>query len=539
MLETDAHPGECLAAFTEAISSAGENQAVLITHRDTLADPEFRRALSDLSSAAGFVAAIDREGRFELHALPLAHRPALCEADLDLRTIFDDGERASPVQRRPNSNLPAIFGVLPFPFLLPIAGRVDFWFKADDGYTYAVVNEQQLVQFRDAQSGLRTLESKLPGGRTIWMGYDAGTVHVVKAAASQRPAQLLSFQLPQSQLLLLPEARLRVVEMVGGDEVKAVHCYGDVILLIRNSDVRAHALSDGRMLVRILNPHRWMNGRYFRGRSHFYFVVWDGTNIRFEELALASTVPRANIALIFDREETEGPWILYGLGELISAGTGQRTKLNFTAVPDVGSARVSKSGQRIFVPSAAKAERGGACGWLFNLSTGHSQTLRRSWKGDLDPAPTLPVWNLSRNFEIIARVKDGIVLLGRKGRFRKLSLSRQNNLVIAELPAHERDDLMNKVPFPPPNASADNGFCTFRTAEWPLGSKAFLDSRGLLHLKSHDPSVPEISLVLSDVEVAGWTSNGYVCGPKFFFEGVQNSEPGRVFGHIMQFIGQL
>jgi hypothetical protein len=330
--------------------------------------------------------------------------------------------------------------------------------------------------------------------------------------------------------------------MAGGDEVKAVHRYGDVILLIRNSDVRAHALSDGRMLVRILNPHRWINGRYFRGQNHFYFVVWDGEYVRFELLTLPTTISPQDVILIFDREEDyENPWLLNRSGEMFSSNARQRTKLNYPGIPalDFSSVRVSRSGQRLFVPLVARAVPKDGVGRLFYLSTSQSYVLRRIPKDQLIEAPAVPVWNLFRNFEFIAHVKDGIVLHGRKGSLRKLGLNPQNNLVITELSAHEREGLINQILFPPSNAAADRRAHTFRTAEWPSGSKAFLDSRGLLHLKSHDSSVPEISLVLSDGEVAGWTSNGHVCGPKFFFEGAQISEPVRVFEHILQFIAKL
>jgi hypothetical protein len=53
-------------------------------------------------------------------------------------------------------------------------------------------------------------------------------------------------------------------------------------------------------------------------------------------------------------------------------------------------------------------------------------------------------------------------------------------------------------------------------AEWPKGNRAFLDSRGLLHLKSHDSSIPEVSLVLREGEATGWASDGLMCGPRFF-----------------------
>jgi len=88
------------------------------------------------------------------------------------------------------------------------------------------------------------------------------------------------------------------------------------------------------------------------------------------------------------------------------------------------------------------------------------------------------------------------------------------------------------MPIPP------NLGCTLQVAEWPSGSKAFLDSRGLLHLKSHDPSLAEVSLVLSDGEVAGWTSDGYVCGPSFFFDDQRPSNPQRVFNRIEDFLSR-
>jgi hypothetical protein len=77
------------------------------------------------------------------------------------------------------------------------------------------------------------------------------------------------------------------------------------------------------------------------------------------------------------------------------------------------------------------------------------------------------------------------------------------------------------------------------SARLPTGSRAFLDSRGLLHLKSGARNLPEISLVLADGEVAGWTSDGFVCGPPFFFEGSYNSDPRSVFERLLQFLIHL
>jgi len=60
-----------------------------------------------------------------------------------------------------------------------------------------------------------------------------------------------------------------------------------------------------------------------------------------------------------------------------------------------------------------------------------------------------------------------------------------------------------------------------------------------LHLKSYDPAIPEISLVLADGMVAGWTSSGQLCGPQFFFEGSRTYDPYVVADRVQKFLNRL
>ncbi|MFO1513668.1 MAG: hypothetical protein U1F83_12245 [Verrucomicrobiota bacterium] len=533
-LETTAHPGEALPAFVEAIESGAQNQSVLITHRDALDDPDFRRALAALPESPGFAAVVDREGHFELHALPLAHRPPLCEAELNLASVFESEAGVSPIKVESDPDLPAIFGVRPFPLLLPLAGKVDYWIKAEDGYTYAALNDRRLVQFRDQQKGARELATDLPPGKTIWLDVVAGNVHAVKLGASQRPTRLLS--------LSLPEGPLRVTDLVSGSDLLAVHRDGDVLLLIRNHDVRAQALSDGRLLGRVLNPLRWVHGRYFRGETEFHFAVWNGESVRFEPVTLPTTILAANVALIFDREGMEGPWLLLRSGEVVSTATDEKSKLfNFGKPLTFASARVSRSGHEVYVPYRPPTLLKQTAGCVFGLKhQQHTDTIDAvdSMTFFRERPPPLPTWNLFRVVEAFAKLPGCPAILGRKGRWRQINLwlGETDSLRISHLA--ERDAaLWEKVNFGTPKPTGRG--CSLQTADWPCGSKVFLDSRGLLHFKSHDPAVPEISLVLSDGEVAGWTADGHVCGPKFFFDGEYRSEPQEVFNRVMQFLNRL
>ena len=91
--------------------------------------------------------------------------------------------------------------------------------------------------------------------------------------------------------------------------------------------------------------------------------------------------------------------------------------------------------------------------------------------------------------------------------------------------------------FRPFEAPPDIG-CRLEVARWPNGSQAFLDSRGLLHLKSHDPAVAEVCLVLHEGEASAWCSDGLISGSPFFFPG-RRSQPTELARRVAAFFERL
>jgi hypothetical protein len=68
-------------------------------------------------------------------------------------------------------------------------------------------------------------------------------------------------------------------------------------------------------------------------------------------------------------------------------------------------------------------------------------------------------------------------------------------------------------------------------ANWEDGSQAWLDSRGLLHLRSSNVEIPELTIVLSEKPSGGWCSDGNVFGPESF--GVATTSSQQVFDEIL------
>ena len=72
----------------------------------------------------------------------------------------------------------------------------------------------------------------------------------------------------------------------------------------------------------------------------------------------------------------------------------------------------------------------------------------------------------------------------------------------------------------------DAGY-TLHAATWKDGSRAVLDSRGMLHLRSSDTAIPELTLVLCAGALAGWCADGRWFGPPYFI-GEHVPTPGAV-----------
>jgi hypothetical protein len=517
VLEPELHPGEALTAFMAALPSGAETQGLLITHRDTLLDPDFRRVLSGLP--LGFVATVERDGNFELHALPLSQRRPLCQAQLDLAAVFPSPSDKPPPAVAVDANAPAIFGLTPFPLLLPLAGKIDWAICSKDGTTHAVLNDRRLVSYREW--GGRVLAENLPGGRTICMRRVGDVVHWIKAGSRLRPPRLISFPLPAGPV--------RRFDLEGGADMLAVQLHDDVILVIRTNDVRAFAVSDGRALGKAINPYRWIHGRYFRGENQFHYVAWDGSAPRFEPLPLPKlpAAPR----VIFDREGVPGPWLVLENGCIMSSVTGATID---AGVPRQHSGhlcvQVLRDGHEIQFSLPAISWRR-----LVDLNAEQRWDPAASERpGDSMARPgDLPRWNVLRALEGLARWGGTLALAGRKGHWHRLHGEGGERLRLGELPPPL--PLQPELTFPVQPKATDWG-CSLHEASWPSGTKVFLDSRGLLHFKSHKRSVPEVSLVLSDGEVAGWTSEGRVCGPVFFFGRTIVSEPQVVFQGLLRIL---
>jgi hypothetical protein len=533
-LEPHAHPGLAFPEFSRAIADLPNPRPILITHADALDDPAFRPTLATLppNSGPALIATVDATGRFELHSLPLTRRPPRCSAQLDLKSIFAPAHRL-PINRReaPADDLPIVFSVVPFPFLLPPSAAVTFWLRYRNDTVVAVLADGSLVRYPRSHHGCLYLAHHLPQQPVVWMEATDDTIHLINQTSPSHPAQLIS--VPASG------GKPRITELISGNSILAAHRYHDVVLVLRSHEIRAYHLNDPRALERVITPYHWIHGRYLAGEDRFHFASWDGTRIRVEPLATTSTGPEHPIVRIFDRPDTGFPWVIRSNGTvhpLDGSETPQPSHDLRVAIDRTTDIRISCDGQKVVCPLPNDATH-----VLLNLITGKRETTDDSLVVEHFLRPPSPPPNRDRitNLDSIGRTPQGIALLANNQDWLQIELSREGNLDLAALQPRVQLPPDAVASFDPIAPHPDLG-CDMSVATWPSGSRAFFDSRGMLHLKSHVPRVPEISLVLGTREgIAGWTSERKSCGPTYYFDPSSTGEPNAVFEACQQFLAHL
>jgi hypothetical protein len=531
VLEPDIHPGGSLRSFQQVIHEHQPPlQSVLITQQDTLGDPSFRSLLERHGRNLAFVATVSRDGRFALHAPPFLPRQAMCESQLDVDRLFpNSGATTQAGRAQPNPELPAFIQQTPAPLRLPLCGKVSHWTRESTGSYLAVMSDRRLVRYQDREQGGALLIQKVPPGKTLWLESIDATVCLLKAGSPQRPCRLLRLE---------PSGPPQVTELGTGLSTVAACRSGNALLVIREGDVCAYSLRDGQPLDRSPSPSRWHRGRFFSSLQKFHFVSWDGGRVRFEPVSFPSSIGVSSVVTIFDREGCEGPWVLNQLCQIISLASGERFQIPLPIGQSSHrrNVHVSRDGHRVYltIPDL---------NWhsLFDLTTGKGEIMRAPLDDleALDPAPPLPQWNLLKNIEAVSgSLSAGLRIRSRKGTERILELDEEGRLRFIETSPTDAS-----APFlgfnPVSIAGLPKAGQGLESALWPSGSRAFLDQRGLLHLKSGNPRIPEISLVLSESEVAGWNSDQIVCGSDFFLRPGQSSDALRVYRCVQDFLHHL
>jgi hypothetical protein len=567
-LEPEAHPGSALGVFRRlALDGEGLDEAVLITGLDVLADRGFQKCVSEMELPVLYIVAVGRDGELRLMRRGAQGTKVLREIHCRLEDILPARPHVTPlINRDCDPLLPAILRLNQFPLRLPHPidpARV--WSDGESG-ALSLTTDGRLMHWYDRGVGARQLSDTIPRGALHWHDHRRTGQSVMSAVVGRLPQR----ELYLLQISLETKTCRTISLMLGHFNPRHVAAHAGALFVIYGDRVEVFSLADGEPLGSQDLPKRtkWLRDRFFHSSDGWHALSFNGSTAQFEKVCDSQFTGALQLLAPFDIAGVDGPAYLTAHGEVrFSVDTGLKTaaptapfsaklepvlisgpsepaigserglRLQLPAKPSGGPFRVAAiaaDGQRIVLSPQKTPDRRGAC-ILLDLRTGDVKWFSR------DPAMALArnlldrIYNrssLRHNFEAVVVEGTQLTLVGTGSR---------NDCRIAFDPAAPKFLLQPTTVAPESKrirfvATAGPRGTRYRlsVAEWPDGSRAYLDSRGMLHLKSADLRVPELTLVLTECPLAGWCANRGVFGPSYF-SGTPDRADADLYTNIYQY----
>jgi hypothetical protein len=327
------------------------------------------------------------------------------------------------------------------------------------------------------------------------------------------------------------------------DQLRAAAHHGGVLLLMYDRRVVAMSAEGEVVADQPAGERYWHSGRFYRypadARVSGGDFAWAGAHFDGRGVAFMHVTGRDSLA-IFDREG-HGPWQLLRSGQVASVGGPPRIVRNGPRGRP-SHVEISRDGHRIitsgpspesnFLPADFLDLNIDPLTWHPTYSAPNSLLIGddfgRSEKCGL---------NVLNRFDAIYAGDAGDLVLVR-GKLRlAIRLNSAGHLWLES--AGGRDGTAEGALAFRRLRRRGGGRFGLRVARWADGSRAILDSRGMLHLTSTGAGLPEITLVLTDRTIGGWTSDGLTFGWQFFHRAAPTAPAEYVYGLLRTFTARL
>jgi len=521
-LDHRAQPGGALAALVADVRrdpASAPADLVLITCDEVLADRDFQRTLEELELPNLYLVTVSREGELRILERTPAGRRLLRKATMNLEEVLADRptNRRQEIKRPDRGDLPAIFHVSPFPLRLSQAITAHRAWEAVGYGVLQLSKDGRLLGWTSPDQGGIQLAEGLGDGRVLWVSptmVDGKSVAVI-GKLSLRGLQAVTFDLATHQVACTPLMHTL-------DQPRGVTGQGNVAFVFDKNRVEAIELSHGEMLAQNAMPDlQWVGQRFFRefrqGKAIWSVVSFDGARTLFTQVP---GVPD-DAEMLIEPSAREGFAVVTRQGKLLHLDNGWSKSLvhHEDPIARINCGSVARDGLR-FTASVILRRPGPAAALLVYTLNGGTQTLVGPAEEAVEPAlkKFSKPHNMRIRFDGIIGEADGRFLLAsRRGQYCLLTYNTQLRAMVLTARPQELKSLNSRgrmVRFEP--IDGPEPASSLRVATWADGSRAWLDPRGMLHLRSSDGSIPECSIALAEGETAGWAADGRVFGPKYF-----------------------
>ncbi len=533
-LETSVHPAAALPAFVEHVQkSSTAAEAVLITCEEALADPKFQQELARCHISPLYVVSVSRQGEYRLVVRTLRGSRVLREAMLDVDRLLNARPRRSKARSSSAEDLPAILHVTPFPLLLSVPLEYDrSWHVAMKG-VLSYTRDGRLLFWTHPEQGARQIAQGLPQGKLFACENSAsnGKTFAVIGKHSPRGMRTLEIDLAAGSVVGAPLRFLSTPEL-------PVAIYRSRVLVRTNGNLAICNATTGELLSQV----SWHGTSQQIGRiiQRFDGNGWwvEAINAAGESFPVASAPASTPYLAAFTTEGVEGIVTVDAQGQLtIHADHTSHSQHVPAQHPPRGPLRVaaiSRDGRR-FVLEGRSTREMKPC--LVDVLTGKAREITSPYEYEYLLEPVLREYVRPRvlrtRFRGIGIDASGNLTLVGQRRNLSWAIEFDARASMLRFASNPTDCLPQSLRNFESEDARPLGF-SLRLAQFPSGACAWLDSRGLLHLRAPDNSVPELTLVLTERALAGWLSDGRVFGPAYYHN--QNTWCGanEVYREVLQ-----
>jgi len=525
-LEVNAHPGEALAGFLH--SEGEEDKAtdrILITHEDVLADPDFRQCLASCDVDMLYVASVGRQGHYTLQSYCRLGRKVLRQADLDLDCILKAPPASKAdvlVSKDHDPALPIILSVEPFPLRISHNVMWDRTARYGKAEFLAGTNDGRIMQWFGDKLGAHQVTDHLPTGHTLWAhpaGPDTACLVIQSNNRTENWAVTVDIH---AGSCLQNRIHLAMPQAIGACMLAGKLC------LIGKSKVTLYSTAtlDQEQTLALPSGVSWVRSRFFRVSNTWLVLGVGEAGLCLEEVPHHFADRRHSTAImlgVFEREGMSAPWAVYSNGHIRSLDDADEEQPFVCEGPGPFDIKdISEDGDRLVLtyphsnhvgimvdlPSRQqdKASIYGSSHFLeSNLTKRNSvsTSVRR---------------NLNKHRAVGLDSSDRLCIMQQNSGFLRIGMREDNRDIRVLRGGNPRSEGIHSLQ---PLKGAKGPLGTrymLRKATWADGSTAWIDSRGLIHLKSSDHTLPEITMVFpgDDAPIAAWSSDGLWYGRTYF-----------------------
>jgi hypothetical protein len=299
--------------------------------------------------------------------------------------------------------------------------------------------------------------------------------------------------------------------------------HGSVLFVIFNRLIEAFGVETREFLDSASTDltARWERGRYLRNpaighTAPWYALSFDGVSIQTQQVPLGKYAYPILLREMFDRRGIDGAFAtrIGSEGKLINLS--EQTEIQFGDVLQRDHSIVDwdEDGRRLILESYSG---GNVSSVVMNLE-------------DMQPRPVVN----GSNIKTLAAYDASWLRIAHPNmrRFLRVFLGDEQLTLVSKGQAYWQFAVGKSVmqllqTGHPATARLTRGFepvkhptsgFTLQMAEWADGSRIWIDSRGLLHLRSSDPLIAEATFVLNPNNVSVWTSDGRMLGPEYYVD---------------------